>query len=113
MEIEAIHWLRQREIHTLLCLIDSKIDRLLVTGGCPMPTSPPSSSSRTGMPSRIRSNSWERLAAKMQREALSSLIMWVAGKLGSWLLTLTIPALLTFGALAWKWLGPFLKWVME
>lgn len=102
MEIEAIYWLRQRESHTLLRLIDSKIDRLLLaTGGCPMPTSPPSSPSRTGMRSRIRLRSWgERMVGKLGKEAFVSIAMWVGGRIAN---SYIVPGLLFLGGLIWAW----------
>ena len=49
-----------------------------------------------------------RVTIKLAVEALA----WGAGKIGLWLLTLVLPALLAFGAVAWAWIGPLWKWMM-
>lgn len=109
--VEPLFWARQRENHTLLRLIDSKVDRIL--SAMPTQASPTSSSTPPSAPTApgVVQSFLQRLVGKgveyMKREALSW-ALWGVVRIVVWVSSLPV------GWLAWiKVIRPYLESAMR
>lgn len=112
--VEPLFWARQRENHTLLRLIDSKVDRVLSILQSPAsptsslhPTATPTTAPTPGIVQSFLQRIGGKLMDYLKREALSW-VLWGIVRIVVWVSSLPV------GWLAWtKVLRPYLESAMR